>query len=98
MTSFDTILMECYIHKQKDEQSLVLLQNVSTEISYDFLCAIITAAVDKINKMTDSHWSMFTSDCRWQRRLAIRYNVGFLEQNGCTHLKTSGNGSYFHFC
>ena len=24
---------------------------------------------------------MFTSDCRWQRRLAIRYNVGFLEQN-----------------
>ena len=32
-----------------------------------------------------SHWSMFTSDCRWQRRLAVRYNVGFLEQNGCTH-------------
>ena len=32
-----------------------------------------------------SHWSIFTSDCRWQRRLAVRYNVGFLEQNGCTH-------------
>ena len=32
-----------------------------------------------------SHWSMFTSDCQWQRRLAIRYNIGFLEQNGCTH-------------
>ena len=33
----------------------------------------------------NTHWSMFTSDCRWQRRLAVRYNVGFLEQNGCAH-------------
>ena len=30
---------------------------------------------------------MFTSDCRWQRRLAVRYYVGFLEQNGCAHEK-----------
>ena len=22
---------------------------------------------------------------RWQRGLVVRYNVGFLEQNGCTH-------------
>ena len=29
-----------------------------------------------------SHWSMFTSAYRWQRRLAVRYYVGFLEQNG----------------
>ena len=34
-----------------------------------------------------AHWSIFTSDCRWQRRLAVRYNVGFLEQNGCAHSK-----------
>ena len=32
-----------------------------------------------------THWSMFTSECRWQRRLAVRYNVGFMEQNGCTN-------------
>ena len=25
---------------------------------------------------------MFTSDCRWQRRLAVKNYVGFLEQNG----------------
>ena len=37
------------------------------------------------NLKSIAHWSMFTSDCRWQRRLAVRYNVGFLEQNGCTH-------------
>ena len=38
-----------------------------------------------ILKRSRTHWSMFTSDCRWQRRLAVRYNVEFLEQNGCTH-------------
>ena len=33
------------------------------------------------------HWSVLTSDCRWQRRLAVRYNVGCLEQNGRAHSK-----------
>ena len=37
------------------------------------------------SKYASLHWSMFTSDCRWQRRLAVRYNVEFLEQNGCAH-------------
>ena len=32
----------------------------------------------KISLTVISHWSMFTSNCRWQRRLAVRYNVGFL--------------------
>ena len=28
-----------------------------------------------------SHWSILTSACRWQHRLAVRYIAGFLEQN-----------------
>ena len=40
-------------------------------------------APQKLWRLT--HWSMFTSDCRGKRRLAVRYNVGFLEQNGCAH-------------
>ena len=34
-----------------------------------------------------SHWSMFTSACRWQRRLADRNFAGFLEQNYSAHDK-----------
>ena len=30
---------------------------------------------------------MFTSTCWWQRRVAIRYYVVFLEQNGCAYEK-----------
>ena len=41
--------------------------------------------------------SMFTSDCRWQRRLTVRYNVEFLEQNGCTHLKLAERVRIFIF-
>ena len=29
--------------------------------------------------------SIVTSACRWQRRLTVRYYVGFLEQIGCAH-------------
>ena len=29
--------------------------------------------------------TMFTSACRWQHRLVVRYCVDFLEQNGCAH-------------
>ena len=38
-------------------------------------------------RIVKAHWSMFTSDCQWQRRLAVRYYVGCLEQNGCAHEK-----------
>ena len=30
MTSFDAVVVDCYVNKQKDEKSLVLQQNVST--------------------------------------------------------------------
>ena len=33
-----------------------------------------------------------TQTCWWQRRLAVRYNAGFLDQNGSTHDKLTGNG------
>ena len=30
---------------------------------------------------------MFTSACRWQRKLAVRYYIGFLDQNVCANEK-----------
>ena len=39
----------------------------------------------QITRSICTHWSMFTPDCPWQRSLAVRYNIGFLEQNGGTH-------------
>ena len=30
---------------------------------------------------------MFMLACRWQRRLAVRYNAGFLDQNCSAHDK-----------
>ena len=47
----------------------------------------VTSFIMSLSYPQRAHWSMFTATCRWQRRLAIRYIAGFLEQNGSTHDK-----------
>ena len=51
----------------------------------------------KVCQVSATHWSMFTSFRRWQRRLAVRYYVGFLEPDCCVHEKLAEMVSIFIF-
>ena len=48
---------------------------VEDGVHFLFLCT-----KNELARRQISHWSMFTSDCRWQRGFAVRYNVGFLKK------------------
>ena len=83
------------IKNNQNLNSEILLLSLETGSNTGYNCnrTLFSAGYSRINRTLVlpsqhfSHWSMFTSDCRWQRRLSVRYYIGFLEPNGCFHEK-----------